>query len=292
MPRGDGTSRASEMIGDLKSRLGFSRKEEEPQDDYGAYDDFDEYDDNAYADDGYDYADDGYANDTPAGGFVAASPGSDSSRRSRRFGRADSTPDLVSIDDVKAHTQVPDTLMRDPLDNGGMYETRRGRNLVQNTGPAESSPAYNAAKRKREAELNAKAQGQSQSSGLDSLFEPSASRGSRAASAGTSSYDPYVAYSSPASSAYSGKRNLTVIKPITYGDVERVARAVKAGDVVVLAMRTTPDDLSKRVLDFSFGVASALDASVECPAPKVFAIARGSGLSEDEKRNLSSQGVL
>ena len=291
MPRGDGTSRASEMIGDLKSRLGFSRKEEEPQDDYGEYDDFEEYDDGAYADGNYGYADDGYDADAPVGGFVAARPNSESSRRSRRFGRADSTPDLVSIDDVKAHTQVPDTLMRDPLDNGGMYETRRGRNLVQNTGPAESSPAYNAAMRQREAERNLQG-AQSQSSGLDSLFEPSASRSTRAGSTGASSYDPYVAYSSPAASSYTGKRNLTVIKPITYGDVERVARAVKAGDVVVLAMRTTPDDLSKRVLDFSFGVASALDASVECPSQKVFAIARGAALSEDEKRTLRSQGVL
>ena len=57
-------------------------------------------------------------------------------------------------------------------------------------------------------------------------------------------------------------------------------------------MRATPDDLSKRVLDFSFGVASALDANVECPASKVFAIARGNGLTEAEKRNLVSQGVL
>ena len=76
------------------------------------------------------------------------------------------------------------------------------------------------------------------------------------------------------------------------GDVERVARAVKSGDVVVLAMRNTPDDLSKRLLDFSFGVASALDANVECPGQKVFAIAKGNALTEDEKRRLRAQGVL
>ena len=84
----------------------------------------------------------------------------------------------------------------------------------------------------------------------------------------------------------------TVVRPTSYNDVERVSRALKAGDAVVLAMRATPDDLSKRVLDFSFGVASALDASVECPAPKVFAIARGIGLTDAEKRSLTSQGVL
>ena len=87
-------------------------------------------------------------------------------------------------------------------------------------------------------------------------------------------------------------RSLTVVKPTVYGDVERVSKAVKAGDVVVLVMRNTPDDLSKRILDCSFGVASALDANVECPGDKVFAIARGNALSEDEKRRLRNQGAL
>ena len=74
--------------------------------------------------------------------------------------------------------------------------------------------------------------------------------------------------------------------------MERIARAVKSGDVVVLAMRYTPEDLSKRVLDFSFGVASALDANVECPGDKVFAIARGNALTPEEKQRLGAQGVL
>ena len=83
-----------------------------------------------------------------------------------------------------------------------------------------------------------------------------------------------------------------MIKPVVYGDVERVASSLKAGNVVVLAMRNTPTDLMKRILDFSFGVASALDAAVENPGDKVLAIAQGAGLSEDEKRQLRTQGVL
>ena len=83
-----------------------------------------------------------------------------------------------------------------------------------------------------------------------------------------------------------------MLKPATYGEVERIAKALKAGDVVVLALRNTPDALAKRILDFSFGVSSALDASVDCVADKVFVIARGSGLTETERASLRNQGVL
>lgn len=291
MPKGNAASTASEMLNGLKSRLGFSRDEDRHQEDY---DDFDEYDD--FDQDGYNAADDreyaGYGadyNDTapaPAvGGYQPATTRSSRSAsytsRSSRFGRPDSTPELVTIDDVKASTPLPDTYGYDRQDSAGStrstYRTP-GRELIENTGPAESSPAYNAAMSNR-----ANRSGQSRSEGLDSLFEPTS---------GTSSYDPYEAYSGATSAAYKTQRGLTVVRPTAYNDVERVSRALKAGDVVVLAMRATPDDLSKRVLDFSFGVASALDASVECPAPKVFAIARGNGLTDEEKRSLSSQGVL
>jgi cell division inhibitor SepF len=83
-----------------------------------------------------------------------------------------------------------------------------------------------------------------------------------------------------------------VILPASYGDVESVAHALKAGDVVVLGLKQTPGDLAKRVLDFSFGVASALDASVDCVADKVFVVCRGNGLSDGERLSLKSQGIL
>ena len=212
---------AADAFDGLKSRLGFGHKDDE-------YDDY---------------------SDRPVGGFR---PATTRSSRSSRFGRGESAADnLVSIDDVKRHTRVPDRLQRDPL------------------APADDMPA-----------------GSPRSDGYDSLFEPTTE------TPAFTPYDPYVAYSSSSPSTYSVARPLTVIKPVVYGDVERVARAVKSGDVVVLVMRNTPDELSKRILDFSFGVASALDANVECPGEKVFAIARGNGLSEDEKTRLRNQGAL
>lgn len=280
MPKGNAVSTASEMFNGLKSRLGFGNKEDDAQSgyddfdeygDYGEYDDFDqdgynERDDREYAGYGADY------NERSVGGYQPVTT------RSGRFGRPDSSPDLVTINDVKARTPLPDTVVRDPApvdaDTRTTYRSRN-RELIGNSGPAQSSPAYNAA-------MSARG-GQSRSEGLDSLFEPTS---------GSNAYDPYEAYSGASTASYRSTRGLTVVRPTSYNDVERVSRALKAGDVVVLAMAATPDDLSKRVLDFSFGVASALDASVECPSAKVFAIARGTGLSEDEKRNLRSQGVL
>lgn len=242
------TDSAAGMLDGLKSRLGFNRNDDEFYDD-----EYDDYADEPYEGYGYD--------DEPVGGYRPATTRSSySSGRSSRFGHGDSAADnLVSINDVKARTSVPDSLRRDPL---APSEPLHGtRSSYQSPAPARSQ-------------------------GYDSLFEPTDDTPT------FTPYDPYEAYSSSSPSSYATARSLTIIKPVVYGDVERVARAVKSGDVVVLVMRNTPDDLSKRILDFSFGVASALDANVECPGDKVFAIARGNGLTEDEKANLRNQGAL
>ncbi len=245
---------AANAFDGLKSRLGFGRKDEEfYDDDYGYDDNFDD-----------DYADDDYGYDEPAQSAYRPITTSRSSRPSR-FGHGESAAsNLVSIDDVKANTPLPDRYSRDARNDDDRY-------------PVSTRSSYQPSE-----DFSARS---SRSEGYDSLFEPTETPT-------FTPYDPYEAYSSPSGSAYTTTRPLTVIKPVVYGDVERVARAVKSGDVVVLVMRNTPDDLSKRILDFSFGVASALDASVECPGEKVFAIARGNGLTEDEKTRLRNQGAL
>ena len=149
MPISDAASKAGGVLNDLKSRLGFGRNDD-GYDDYDDYDDYeDEYDD--YDDDYDEQGDADYGYSASAGGSSAYRA---TSTRTSRYGRTDSGPNLVSIDDVKARTQVPDTLMRDPLDTTSdtRMTRRNGRNFVENGGPAESSPAYNAA-RAREREL-------------------------------------------------------------------------------------------------------------------------------------------
>lgn len=291
------------MFDGLKSKLGFSDSSQgrgaagdgyydDYADDYG--DDYDDYGD------GYDeFAEYGPDYDTTRTGTRYDAPDAVTTRPARTSSRASSSSDgrfprLVSIDDVRAHTRVPESLNRDPLParrvtSASTTTLRRGdRTVVDATAPAPSSPAYvAAATAAREAE-------QSRSEGLDSLF--SSTTPARDAVAPTtdsrSSFDPYEAYSGTGSPAHDPSRSLSVIMPAAYGDVERVAKILKAGDAVVLSLRDTPDQLSKRVLDFSFGVASALDARVECVADKVFSITRDAALTDAERTALRSKGVL
>jgi FtsZ-interacting cell division protein YlmF len=73
-----------------------------------------------------------------------------------------------------------------------------------------------------------------------------------------------------------------------------VANAAKAGKSVVLDLKNTKPELAKRVLDFSFGVASALNGTVDKAADRVFVFAQGAGagLTQTERDYLFKQGVL
>ncbi len=87
------------------------------------------------------------------------------------------------------------------------------------------------------------------------------------------------------------RRELKVVRPHAYKDVSDVAAFLKQGNAVVLDLRATDESLAKRLLDFSFGVAAALEAQVECPYEKVYALCKGQALSAIEKRSLYQQGI-
>lgn len=282
------------MLEGIKSKLGFGGNDRDQQEEY--YDDYDaEYGDeygDGY-DDGYEEYDDRGSDYRAEGSSRRAMSGDSGLYGSRsRASREISAPRLVSMEDVRARTQIPDSLKRDPLPprRTSSYSSYRGeRTTVDSSLPAVLTPEGAAA-----VSAAASAPRSMRSEGLNSLFEPSASEAADAQprESRSSSYDPYEAYAGAASSSYSASRSLTVLKPVSYGEVERVAKTLKAGDVVVLCLRNTPDDLAKRILDFSFGVSAALDASVECPGEKVFALSRGKALTEAERLNLRNQGVL
>jgi len=65
-------------------------------------------------------------------------------------------------------------------------------------------------------------------------------------------------------------RKVEHVLPITYADAEQIAVELRKGSVVVLDLRTTRPELAKRILDFSFGVASALDGQVERYVDRVY----------------------
>lgn len=298
------------MFDGLKSKLGFAEAEEDvveeqyfddaSDDEYGeGYEEFDEYGPSYQADDSYRSRSsvresyDRYSN--PSIRPAHAAPR-----------REASSPRLVSIDDVRARTQIPESLNRDPLPPRHVSSASSSRYQAERTmvdpavsahagtpnarAQAQASGAQNASTTQA---ASAGALAQERSEGLNSLFSPTTDGSASSARTSESrSYDPYDAYAGSVTGKHTPTRSLTIIKPASYAEAERVSKALKAGDVVVLALRNTPDTLAKRILDFSFGASSALDASVECIADKVFAISRGAALSQAELTSLRNQGVL
>lgn len=289
-----------DMLGGLKSRLGLGARNGadgyDGYDEYDEYGEYDEYDD--YADDGYDSY--GGYDDYRSERYERSSRSSRDSgydRERDRYSNRDvvttrstTPPSLVSYDDVR-HTSRSSSYTPP--------RTSAARTMVDSSLPPSLTPegyaaASAAASRKR-------------SEGLDSLFS-STSADSQPASGGLpvigaasgegasaglhakGGIDSLSAFGDGV--ALKSQRQVVVLRPNDYNDVESVAPALKSGDAVVLSLKLTPDGLSKRILDFSFGVASALDANVECISDKVFSITRGAGLSESELSTLRSQGVV
>lgn len=293
------------VLGGIKSKLGFSNNASEAYEDTyydenqdyvdefdGEYNDgFDDYDDNR----GYSYRD----NYAPAarGGYDNYSQrsygsynddfGSISSRPARSSVNSVSS-NLVSMEDVRARTQVPETLMRDPLD--------RSRTSLQNDADyGRFSPSQRSYAATNTFSSTASAKPAASASSImpaTSSAAPGLQPLPNVSSSPRKSFDPYDAFSGNGETKHTPARSLTVLKPISYGEVELIARNLRAGDVVVLSLKNTSDDLAKRILDFSFGAASMVDARVECVAEKVFAINSGAALSREEKVKLAAQGAL
>lgn len=87
--------------------------------------------------------------------------------------------------------------------------------------------------------------------------------------------------------------HLSIVNIKSYADVEGVASALRGGSTAVLVLKGTRSELAKRALDFSFGVASALNGTVDKQADKVYIISRdGKALTDEETEYLTNQGVL
>lgn len=299
-------SGAAGMLDGIKSKLGFADAGQGYDDGYydRGYDDRsfqdefgDERDAEEFGEYGPGYREDDVAADEGAGsGYDRYAP---VTTRPVRTGRSaarsagGTPPKLVSIDDVRARTQVPESLTRDPLPprrvsapSSASYRAERTMVAADAPAPANTPNARAAA-----------AQGRERSESLNALFTSTTSDPASAASpavSGTAASPAALSgAAAPASSLRTAPaRSITLLRPSAYGDMERVAPALKNGDAVVLALHATPEGLAKRVLDFSFGVSSALDATVDCVADKVFAITCGTALSEAEKAALRGQGVL
>ncbi|MCL2889365.1 MAG: cell division protein SepF [Eggerthellaceae bacterium] len=278
----------------LKSRLGFSSAPK--SDDYG-----DGYDED-YVEDYQDYSEYGEAYDEEYG-----TTGGQSMGYSGQNGSARPTPHLVSYEEVRASTRLPERLNRDPLP-----ERRVSSSQAAPSGAASSSYRQNGNGYPRQVERASDYMISTETSDLPSDREPRRAAGSgydalftsntpapqspayMAASARPQrkAFDPFETYTGVGATTHKPSRSLSILRPNSYSEVERVAKIIRAGDVVVLCLRDAPVHLARRILDFSFGVSSALDASVDCIADKVFVIVNGRALSEDEYIYLHEQGVI
>lgn len=315
----------SNLIGDLKDRFGFGGgKQQQNYDEEPYYDDYNEY---GYSDDPY-VVEDGYVSQADPYDRLEYTTRSTAAHPYRSSGYA-SSPRLVSNDDIRATTSAygVSTAATSPtaaFDSSAFSDTElRGGDSTHDSYASSSAddieseqydvPAtaytdfvspykdqarqsnvssYASASSANSSTVASSVSGASRSAGLDSLFTPSTGQASSDSGVQGSSVSSTSTSSAGTSATSNLSREITLLQPIAYDDVASVARSVRLGNIVVLSLRSTDSALAKRVLDFSFGVASALDAKVDCVADKTFVIVQGRDLSLEERHRLQKQGIL
>lgn len=315
----------SNLIGDLKDRFGFGGgKQQQNYDEEPYYDDYNEY---GYNDDPY-AVEDGYTSQADPYDRLEYTTRSTAAHPYRSSGYA-SSPRLVSNDDIRATTSAygVSTAATSPtaaFDSSAYSDTElRAGDSVRDSYASSSAddieseqydvPAtaytdfvspykdharqsnvtsYVSASTGASSTAASSVAGASRSAGLDSLFAPSTGQASSDSDVQGSGVSATSASSVSTSAASNLSREITLLQPIAYDDVASVARSVRLGNIVVLSLRSTDSALAKRVLDFSFGVASALDAKVDCVADKTFVIVQGRDLSLEERHRLQKKGIL
>ena len=246
------------LFGDIKSRLGIGARNDGGADVYDEeYDEYDEYDE--YNDD-YEEDYDPYMDRNPV---------------TTRDRGGSSLPRLVSMGDARESARGSFS-HRDGVGSSARSSSVRsyGRTMVDSSLPSSMTAEGTAA---TSAAANSK-----RGTGLESLFSSSSRSTSRSSS-------DLIRNSMQLSMP--GMRQLQVIKPVKYDDAEAVTSVLKNNDVAILNFAETDRDLMKRILDFSFGAASALDASVESVGNGVFAICRSVGLDDNERADLKKMGI-
>ncbi|MCL1798834.1 MAG: cell division protein SepF [Eggerthellaceae bacterium] len=283
----------------LKTKLGFPSAPKPDDYDEGYYED-PEGGSGEYADygEGYEGDYDEHASADPPGtpgAPVATAEGT-------------SSPRLVSIDDVRTSTQYTEQANRRPYSErrpaysqgSASYpsaSTSAQRNAPSLVRSSERAQDYLRSTETSDLPYHVVSREAGRPSGYNALFSPTAAPGGATATATPAAvpavaFDPHEVSDHGGMSSPNPLRGVSVLRPASYSEVERIARTVRAGDALVLSLRNTPEQLAKRVLDFSFGVSSALDATVDCIADKVFVIVRGRELSKEEYLSLRAQGVI
>ncbi|MDO5426700.1 MAG: cell division protein SepF [Coriobacteriia bacterium] len=130
------------------------------------------------------------------------------------------------------------------------------------------------------------------SSGLDSLFSSTSDDKNNEKKSKPEVKTEKASAKKEATPVQAQNRRLKVIKPISYNSAaSEISAALKGGCAVVLYLKGTNEDTSKRLLDFTFGAASMCGAHVSLDAEKTYVITIGPGLSQREKLLCVKEGV-
>jgi FtsZ-interacting cell division protein YlmF len=241
------------------------------------YDDYDYYDEEGYrepAGTSYGYTDDPVSERDSESAFSISSRGT----------RMNEHTPLVTNMDVRSSTSTKYTEQPTPRTYGNATGSYRPFLSDDCPPPAVDLSASNRSLRSLQDardELEAlKATTGVDSSVLSASSQESLTRASRA-------YTSRPAYAEPAN------RRIASFAPASYEEIVQVSEAFKAGNTVVLSLSRVDGALAKRLLDFSFGVASALDGSVSKLNARTFLIARGGvTLTSGELAGLKDKGIL
>lgn len=288
----------------MKDKLGFGNKPEWQDDDYQddnsdgyGYDDKDGYDD-GYDNGGYadeDYEDDGYSDGSGSSSSHSHSVVSFDAYNPSNFDNvkisSERSPRVASYDDL-GKSRYSGSSTRS-TGNVRPLGSRSGSSRSYGSESGSSSPTTKLSSGSSGSNSGA-AGGTWTPSDPSFLDNQGPSYGSRDVMDEIHAADPYSSLGSDFLNASKDPAtHLEVVRPTAYADVEKIATAAKAGKSVILVVSETKPALAKRILDFSFGVASALNMNVDKAADRVFVLSRGAEmLSEEERKYLTDEGIL
>lgn len=273
------------LLNGMKDKLGFGNKPEWQDDGYaddgyaeGGYVD-DGYVDDGYADDGY--ADDGYAGNGYAGtGRVVSFDAYNPENFENVTLSSDREPRVASYDDL-------DSPAGGYSSRSSSYSARIG------TSSGRRSDSYRSS-RSSSADAGAASWSTPEDPSFLDSKSPAYSRDIHDDYSSSRSSDLHSSLGSDFIRMHRDPAtHLEIIRPTAYSDVEKIANAAKAGKSIVLVVSNTKPETAKRILDFTFGAASALNLGVEKAADRIFVIFKGSEmLTEEERAYLKKKGVL
>lgn len=290
------SEKAGGALSSLRNRFGSRsrNRREDDFEDYGDYDDYGEYGEYEGADSNRyggpeDYGEYGYDPDEPYDDYTGSENIGEIRTRAASSSPRYTYPPLVSFDEARTNSYVSD---RFRSQSHGGAEQRGSRSQSAYAPRVRDSVNFGYA-----SEYDFASVGRARLDGSGAEIPPiDANREGRSATTPSSerqAFQPNRANRAPSTfPPVAPVRAVRVFEPKSYGEMESVARMLKAGDLVVLALTQTAADLSRRILDFSFGAAAALDASVECVDDKVFVINRGEALSAAERGELRARGLI